>query len=574
MNKVKWSFSLIFSIFLVGILSNAAFASDPYNLKIVQKDLGLEVSFTGNSNDIADVQNRQFDLVLSDGATNLNTYGPVVLDNAKRGTFNIPSGDLTIGKVYSVKLYHTDDTNHTTQLSVSSGVVIDNVQNSKKMYQSPDPHVDVNGSGLVNANQTGFNNTRKQRDGQKVHGFYQNNTNSCASCHQTHTANNDNLLFKNGVYSTCSACHDGTTGASNTFTAITTKTANSIDGTFDVSADVAHGSLHQADGSLKITSAPGGNSDSTSAIWNQEFDCASCHASHGGGSAQENNLSLDPLGWGGVQYVANGTKDQKNGKLFKNILIHDTIPLAKGDPYILVRTTATGVTATKTNIGYIYYRAGVRNGDPIIQTYRWDGNGNGYVPDYSLWLRDKGYKDPSSPFSNADTVLKDTSSKEVTNNITVIWRDGFAFGSGIATVKSANIAIGIDVETTDDIKSLYDSTNVSYIPDSGVEMTKYCAACHTDYSTTPATGDSGTLTAYHRHPSVTDQLTCVRCHFAHGSKAQIMKGSDDQLAKTTDTLSDTNHSSALRRYVDMDSCYTSGCHSNDSSNALYLEWSN
>ncbi len=43
---------------------------------------------------------------------------------------------------------------------------------------------------------------------QRTHGEYQNNTNSCASCHQTHTAAAKNLLFKDGVYSTCTACHE------------------------------------------------------------------------------------------------------------------------------------------------------------------------------------------------------------------------------------------------------------------------------------------------------------------------------------------------------------------------------
>jgi hypothetical protein len=578
MNKVKWGFSLFLALFLVGILSTTTFASDPYNLQTIQNGSGLGVSFTGNTND---AENTSFDLVLKDGVTTVKTY-TVLLNSSKQGTFTIPSGDLTVGKVYTVELYYTSDTNHANKLSVSSGLFTNDPHNTK-LYQSPDPRVDVNGSGLVNSNATGYNNIKKQRSGQKVHGFYQNNTNSCASCHQTHTSDNgDSLLFKDGTYSTCSACHDGTTGAYNSFSATTSSTPNSIDGTFDITGDTVHGSIHQADGSIKITAAPGGNSDPNSQIWNQNFDCASCHAPHGGGTGDENNLNIDPLGWGGVQYVSaadGGTKDQQNGKLFKNLTVYDSVPTTEGDPYILVRFTATtaDISTDTKSIGYLYSRAGVKPGDQVIQTYRWDGTE--YVRDYSLWLRDIGYKNPLGPFQNANTVLKDSSGTDITaKDMTVIWRDGFAFGAGVANVSKADVSIGIDVETTSNVRSLYDPTYNGYIPDSGAEMTKYCAACHTDYMTDSATGKTGVLTGFHRHTEsgvsgITDQLTCVRCHFAHGTKSAIMKDSSDNLAgSNTEVLSSTDHSSALRRYINMDSCYTSGCHtSTDTSSNLYLK---
>ncbi|MDP4107880.1 MAG: hypothetical protein Q8935_23395, partial [Bacillota bacterium] len=149
-----------------------------------------------------------------------------------------------------------------------------------------------------------------------------------------------------------------------------------------------NGSMHVADGSLQVSAAPGGNHSAgdslTAATWGSEFDCASCHSAHGGGSAGENNLSTNPNGWGGVQYVATGTKDQQNGKLFLNQTIQNGVPSSFVAPYILVKTTASGVTTDTTKAGYLYSRAKVNTGDPIIQTYRWDGNK--YVADYSLWL--------------------------------------------------------------------------------------------------------------------------------------------------------------------------------------------
>jgi predicted CXXCH cytochrome family protein len=606
MGKVKWSFSLFLAILLVGILSTAAFASVMYTLQAVQNGLDLEVSFTGKTDDVG----KKFDLVVKNGSTTVDTYYGVTIDGtSKIGTFQIPLSKIPTGPsgpVYTAELY--SDNNGSITGSSLARLIIDQPNNDKLYHGSN--QVDEVGSGLVNANHTGADVKRKS--GQSVHGFYQNNTNSCASCHQTHTAQDGNLLLKNGVYSTCSSCHDGTTGAYNSFSPTKSTASDGIAGTFDVSED-AHGSLHQADGSLKITAAPGGNSDSNSKIWNRNFDCASCHAPHGSGSADENNLNLDPLGWGGVQYYPVGatkadktkaTKDDANGKLFKDITIKPisyfisddpTIPdkvwktYIPNSPYILVTTKATD-TDLGADGNYFWKRAGVTKDSDIIQTYRWDGTS--YVPDYSLWLQEKGY-----PFK-ADTVLADSTGKDITRdaNVHAVWIDGFAWGSGVANIKSAQISLGIDVETTENVKSLYDSSfsgkdskgnPISYIPDSGVEMTKYCTACHTDYMIDPESGkEAGALTGYHRHTTtvdetgaviirgVSDELTCVRCHFAHGTKADLMKDRNGIKAITTDTLSDINHSSALRRYIDMDSCYTKGCHNSDNSvPSMYLEWS-
>ena len=243
MDKVKWSLSLLLAFFIVGILSTAAFASDLYSLKAVHTNSGLEVSFNGNTNDAADAVGTKFDLVLKNGTTELETHRSITLDSNKHGSYTIPSVDVKPGKAYKIQLFHSTDTSHETLLS---GIVI----------------VDADGNGLVNSNETGLNTTNKSRTGQNVHGFYQNNTNSCASCHQTHTGNDDNLLLKDGTYSTCSACHDGTTGAFNNFKQKTaTNASNSISGTFDISSDVDHGSMHQADGTLQISAAPGGNSN-------------------------------------------------------------------------------------------------------------------------------------------------------------------------------------------------------------------------------------------------------------------------------------------------------------------------
>lgn len=132
---------------------------------------------------------------------------------------------------------------------------------------------------------------------QRTHGEYQNNTNSCASCHQTHTAAAKSLLFKDSVFNTCTACHDGTLGFYNVFEASTA-------GTFG--GDPNHNaSMHLADGALTTSAAPGGNhTSSDKESWGKEFNCASCHSPHGSYSDRllnynPNDMAVEPSWEGG-----------------------------------------------------------------------------------------------------------------------------------------------------------------------------------------------------------------------------------------------------------------------------------
>lgn len=553
----KLSFSLILALFIVGMLSTAAFARDPYGLKPVQGTGNtLVVPFQGNSADAADVSGKSFTLTLKDSAGNVVKTYTATLDASKKATVTIAAADITPSKVYTVELTHTGST---SVLSTSTAVVTEGHNTFSQ------PALDTHGTGLFNANQTGYNNTRKQRSGDKVHGFYTNNTNSCASCHQTHTASDSNLLMKDGAYSTCASCHDGTMGAKNVWEPVSSSTIDGIAGTFNYTLG-HNSSIHEADGSLNVSAAPGGNKTadaSSSAQWGQQFDCASCHAPHGNGSGTaENNLNFDPLGWASVAYNAD---TNPNGKLFKDLVPYNTVPTTESTPYIVVKTT--GVTQATLDATPLWKRANVTPGSDILQTYRWDGSK--YVADYSLWLKQKGY-----PFT-ATSGLLDKAGTDVANTsgVHVVWRDGFAWGSNVSSITSVTLSLGIDVETTDNIRSLYDSTYTGYIPDSGTEMSKYCSACHTDYLSATRKNVTGVYTDAHRHQTATDKLTCVRCHYGHGSDAQIMKDASDNTyysltaaggkyagntAAALDYLKDPNPSSALKRYTGMSVCY--GCH--------------
>lgn len=602
MSKKKLSFSLILALFLVGMLSTAAFAKDPYGLKPVsQSNLSLLVPFTGNTADPADYNSGpktynaiQFDVVLKDSTGTIvgteTTYQGTISTVDGKASITIPAGTMTPSANYTVELYKTTDVAHGTLLSKSTAVVLD-PKNTDMYKANPGPTdsatVDVDGNGMHNSNLTGYNNTRKQKSGQKVHGFYQNNTNSCASCHQTHTAaNGESLLFKDGVYSTCSACHDGTTGAYNSFAPTSAADVGSIVGTFNVQTSGHNGSLHEADGSLQVSAAPGGNT-AGGAQFGQEFDCASCHAAHGSGTT-ENNLNMDPLGWASVAYASASTGDQAYGRQITASTIYTEgvdVPATKGYPYILVkRHFADKAAMEASDNGYFYKRANITvpvEGIDIVQMYSWKtaNHATKYMPDNSLWLREKGY-----PYKADTKFWSDAAgTTEITSGMTVAWKDGFAYGTAAATIAKAQLAVGIEVETTSDIATLYDTANANYVPESGLQMSNYCSRCHTDYLSITRTDNTGVYTQAHRHQTATDSLTCVRCHYGHGSEATIMKDANDQnyyeltaTGKVWDTVTtsgatqannaaaalsyfvDPNPSSALKRYTGMSVCYA--CH--------------
>lgn len=650
MSKIKFSFSLFFAIFLVGILSTATFAHSAYDLSAKADGTGgLIFSFDKNLQPSDTNTNFHLDVYSVDPTTQALSATPVFTNdfvydnnNAASHSVDVKTG-ITVGTLYDFVLTNTTAGSPTQGQVVGEKFgVLTNGHNYRLAYttnpggtityNNPDGvtvTLDIKGSGLANSNHTGADSAKKP--GQGTHGFYQNNTNSCAVCHQTHTSDDASgfLLMKNGAYSTCTACHDGTTGGYNAFEEATTDTTNSVAGTFNVHMDgpsgTYNGSIHDADGSLKVSAAPGGNPNPGSKTpFSSSFDCASCHNPHGGGSSNENNLNQDPLGWGSVPYAATPgtqinwhgstvttTTDNEYGKLFVNPTIYtpSTIPGTKVASYIFVLNTA-GVdlsTLTTTSTEYFYLnRDGYTSNTPILQTYRWQKGG--YVPDFSLWLQEKGY-----PFK-ADTALYNDvwsnltlssadnycdGSKDITraSGVTVIWKDGFAYGAGVANVQSIQVSLGVDVETTQYIQSLY-QTNfskqatdskgnllwlddaktqpkmVTYIPDSGVEFSKYCASCHTDYLSATRNDNTGVYTQAHRHMTLADETNCIRCHYAHGSDATIMHDSNDNTQLTANGVQpngsnqthfgdlnyykDVNPSSALKRYTGMSVCFA--CH--------------
>jgi predicted CXXCH cytochrome family protein len=509
---------------------------------------------------------------------------------------------------------------------VQAGVVTTDGANDNSYDGTVKSNANKTGTGIGTNDGTTFNqviksdNNMVKADGshgtQRTHGSYMNNTNSCASCHQTHTGASANLLFKNGEYATCTACHDGTLGFYNVFTG--SDSAGTFGGTHD-----GNMSVHLANGTVKLKAAPGGNNNGSD-NWTAEFTCASCHAPHG--SFSDRLLHPDPNGMGNLTADLGGKK-VTNVPVVSNQDVNTINPAgnfsfndAAGNPvtsnYVVNRIT---LDATNISLNPDYATKGLVAGDIVLQLMKWNPDKKAadkvtpapmYEIDTAPWLH--GYDfDASHTNKIYWTTLQnpDGSKKFDTDQL----KKGEVLGNGFAAVKStsslvttvnaltkADIARGyvvkLDVSapdasnvTTTTASSLWaskladGSTNPGYKTNRGVAMSAFCAACHTDYLAKSGS-DSGTFDHAYRHTTTSDSYTCVRCHYAHGTDVTIMRdargkqvadivGDSNYFSTVTDPASrqtlatdymmDKNPSSALKRYTNMAVCW--GCHTSSHS---------
>jgi predicted CXXCH cytochrome family protein len=455
----------------------------------------------------------------------------------------------------------------------------------------------------VDAAGDNFSTVIKNLTGHKTHTSYQNNTNSCASCHQTHTAKGDQLLFADGVYQTCTACHDGTLGFYNVF-APGEEASTSGAGTFGGS----HGaSMHLANDAVKISAAPGGNGSGVTAVggyqWGENFNCASCHAPHG--SYSDRLLQYNPNGIGALP-VASG------GLALVDVPVVTAVPatVAQNDAVaVLVRTTDGGGKVTVKQ----YSKKDVFN----ATTKAWESAS--YLPTEIPWLYGYGnrtdgltywsrlmkadgsiaaYGSTSGVYFDYDKAQAYSTSAAGATALNNATKGYISRPSIVKMVQTGNIVTGEAVTNQsaffsgftaggDNLAgnhSLTELAGLGYtvsgqkVTGLGVAMSTFCAACHTDYLTastngTPAASHWGPANDAYRHSTNSDSYTCVRCHFGHGTDALIMR---DSLGKTVadltavggqfvgdetaalEYMTDNNASSALKKFTNMSVCWA--CH--------------
>jgi predicted CXXCH cytochrome family protein len=512
--------------------------------------------------------------------------------------------------------------------SVKAGVQTDDKGNDNSYNTIDKGNANKTGSDVGTNDGSKFNSVIKsddmvKNDGthgtQRTHGSYMNNTNSCASCHQTHTGASEGLLFKNGEYATCSACHDGTLGFYNVMGA-GSNSAGTFGGTHD-----GNMSAHLANGTVETKAAPGGKQDGTG-NWEAEFTCASCHAPHG--SYSDRLLNEDPNGMANVLIQEGGQKvvnipvvTDISAKVDSATVTYiDAATKSQSYNYVAFRFKigdANAVTNTiksydKAQAKVVdvdqYSLKGLATGDTVLQIMKWDGTK--YVVDQAPWLHEYTFDD--AHVKHYWTAFKDSTDKEVFD--TDMLKKGEILGAGFAGVpasktalvttveslKSGNVArsyvVKLDVSDLDSnnvatttVSTLWaskkadGSNNPTYVANRGVAMSAFCAACHTDYLASSGK-ETGTFDHAYRHTTTSDSYTCVRCHYAHGTDVTIMR--DARGKKLTDIMADTNYfptvidptarealvkdylidknpSSALKRYTNMAVCW--GCHTSSHS---------
>lgn len=432
----------------------------------------------------------------------------------------------------------------------------------------------------------------KNVDGHKTHGEYQNNTNSCASCHQTHTSKGKQLLFADTTYQTCASCHDGTLGFYNVF-----ETGENADldgaGTFGGS-HAKNMSIHQSNDSLAVKAAPGGNKNGTTttgqAQWGASFSCASCHAPHG--SYSDRLLHYNPNGMATTPVNVNNALTGG-----KQVALHDvTTTKPAANTYAFVRETSSeNIPGTEIKAEKVYlYKGTAKQEVPLLYGYGAHGTAHFTHLAYTHPTHGTGrieYGNADVYFSNEHGYFKALTEK------------GNEILTGSTSLKGqASIAyvVKMDLQEVQDIDGLkiYKNNQSAYWTEKtlnntgstkdfvgqGVAMSEYCAACHTDYiakSSSSSGVKSGTFEKAYRHTTNSASYTCVRCHFAHGSDAEIMMDAQGQTvadltatggkfegdkAAALEYMTDTNPSSALKKFTNMTVCWA--CHNSSKATTI------
>ncbi|MEW9052375.1 MAG: cytochrome c3 family protein [Neobacillus sp.] len=459
---------------------------------------------------------------------------------------------------------------------------------------------------------------------QKTHGSYQNNTNACASCHQTHTSKARQLLFADSTYNTCTACHDGTLGFYNVFeNGEDYFNSGSTAGTFG-GTHSGNMSVHLSTGAVQVKAAPGGNKTSTdTASWGGSFTCASCHAPHGSYSSRL--LHYNPANMGNTAPELGGNKAVKIDVV--NYADRNTGVSATSDKFRAVRATKAEHALTDAKYDSIPVDA------VIIMVYEKNSGNTAYAKTTNPWLygysstsNGRNYqsrlftvtKDQISTVLNADGTIKGyVAANDYTN--AVIDQNDYKNGAGILAFKYdkglvyaktdegkalLNSALSADIGrayavtlkldavpgAVSDVVTKHDVSALWASGGNGPQVSQWCSTCHTDYlfssSWNGATSKHGNYNSekYYGHTTSSATYTCLRCHFAHGTDVEIMVDGDgatihDLQKPTTETLGkgwteevakdymlDRNPSSALKKFTNMSGCWA--CHNSSKAASL------
>lgn len=469
-----------------------------------------------------------------------------------------------------------------------------------------------------------------------VHNQFANNSGTCRSCHVTGQAAGDISFNPNKIYTTCTACHDGTYGKLNVFnvplydpTIQAAKFANVGGGSFTGFINFAAGaSMHFPNGYLIISAAPGGNRafnadlngdeimDVEAGVWGGDFTCGSCHQPHG--SYSDRLLASNPANIGRqavtiADWRIIGT-DPSGKKLWGAVYNGRVI---KG-PWVLGIQYGAGFT--QTVIFNERYKIDTSVTPMLVDPAKKRGE-KGYILTQEYHLNNKFNMD----YEKGTATKKSEENLPPGLKIAIVPAVVVKVAKGVFSGDGDLVPVGpYHVDKTNEQPYLQGldgsiirwrgSDNTLNRGKNGI--TWFCSACHTDYyaeqfihnykidldydgqadGTTNNLGHpnimidqdgmpiqgglEGKYSYAYRHTinlpaldnatSPNEQLfvdetvmksgreqnvvTCLSCHYAHGTTRQLMRNADD----TPATFPDVNPSSALKRYVNMSVCLK--CH--------------
>lgn len=434
---------------------------------------------------------------------------------------------------------------------------------------------------VENANKTGQIPISKPRGGADIHGQtsgihgnYTNNTNACASCHQTHTASGKNLLFADEGFKVCIACHDGTAGgpSRNVMRVPSQQGHVRPAGTF-AGTHAGNMSAHNVSGLVNLGAAPGANKNSDGE-WTETFTCTSCHSPHG--SYSDGYLNYNPNNMGKVS-----TDD--GGRRLQMVDVVSYENRASASFPVVVKGTKAQHGITDSNIAAsdvvlaVYTAANTRSENPWLYGYSRGSGGrsHGYDVQFfkldynaSLIREDRQVHPDLRPFVVDQTVAG------VGYNLA----KGYMYGpsSLMGDIVKADIARAYQV--------LYAQNRSNGIQPwdnagNGVQYSEFCVSCHTDYfaRSGSATGSEGNP-KYYRHTTNSNSYTCVRCHYPHGTDVTVMMDAQGRTiwtlmasegytrAQAETYMKDANPSSALKKFTNMSSCWA--CHNSSKATDL------
>ncbi|MCD8511784.1 MAG: hypothetical protein LRY73_19310 [Bacillus sp. (in: Bacteria)] len=226
---------------------------------------------------------------------------------------------------------------------------------------------DANYNTAPNANNTGSVPVRKDAGGHgnSIHYNYNFNTNACASCHQTHTAEGQSLLFANEATQVCLACHDGTAGGPSRNVLRVATNASGVNlngaGTF-AGTHSGNMSMHSVNSALQVSAAPG-SFQGNDGDWDDTFSCVSCHSAHG--SYSDAYLAFNPNNMAKVSVTEGG-----NAVFNAPVVGMDNIP---STGYAVVRGPASelDIPGYGDAIALRLYHNGRIDKNPWLYDYDW-----------------------------------------------------------------------------------------------------------------------------------------------------------------------------------------------------------